>query len=104
MNTETILRSAKRYESAQALLSNPEYRFVRGFSNYHVLVNEERKYKVDMLTSQCTCPDYQRHGDFCKHSMAVGLLQEQEAQLKAAETYLREEANAEDAEWGVSPL
>lgn len=104
MNTETILRSAKRYESAQALLSNPEYRFVKGFSNYHVLVNEERKYKVDMLTETCTCPDFQRHGDFCKHSMAVGLIKEQEAQIAQAETYLMEMENAEDTEWGVSPL
>ena len=34
-------------------------------------------------TSGCDCPDFVKHGKFCKHTLAVGILAEQEAQEEA---------------------
>jgi hypothetical protein len=101
MKTETMIRSAIRLESAQGLLANPGYEFDRFATFFIIRIEGEAKYSVEIEGMNCTCMDFHKFGDFCKHTIACDILLTQEHAMNAdAERY----ANAEDVEFGCSPL
>ena len=74
------LRQANCFEKAQAILNSREYSLrqehffaTTGLTLYRV-VSPNATYLVDHRPNgkhSCTCPDFKKHGDFCKHTMAV---------------------------------
>src|SRR5579859_6125884 len=44
---------------------------------------------------KCDCPDFEAHGDFCKHVLAYDMVMEEAAQVAEMDRRAEEEANAE---------
>ena len=104
---ETLRAQAARYTAGLALLSNPSYKFNlwhEESGSYFVHNGKGDCYKTSSVLVECTCPDFEKSKKPCKHIYAVTELVQQNAQIAQAETYLREMENAEDTEWGCSPL
>lgn len=104
---ETMIREAARYTAGIALLNNPSYKFNMWHEesgSFFVHNGKGDCYKTSTVLVECSCPDFQKNGMACKHLYAANELMSQKAQIAQAETYLMEEANAEDAEWGCCPL
>lgn len=104
---ETIRTQAARYSAGIALLSNPSYKFNEWHlesGSFFVHNGKGDCYKTSSVLVECSCPDFEKSKQPCKHIHAVEELMKQKAQIAQAETYLMEEANAEDAEWGCCPL
>ena len=40
-------------------------------------------YWINVLEEGCDCPDYMKHGKYCKHTLANGILEEEEASMEA---------------------
>lgn len=104
---EILIRSARRYTAGLALLNDPSYKFnVWHEESGSFFVHNGRGdcYGTSVVLWECSCPDFEHRKEGCKHLYAAKELMQQNAQIAQAETYLMEEANAEDAEWGCSPL
>lgn len=83
--TETIIRSARRFESAIAILNDANYEFKQWTENplcFTVFNGRGDCYFTLTDLKRCTCEDFQKHGDFCKHLFACEELLEQQAQIE----------------------
>ena len=84
INISNARRQANCFTKAQTMfaegytfnvLANKMYRiFKPGVSH-----DEPASYVVDMLMKSCTCPDFCKHGDYCKHTMFIEMELENDA-------------------------
>jgi hypothetical protein len=108
------LRLANTEAKAQAILNSREYSLrqehhfaTTGLTTYRV-DSPNATYLVDHRPNgkhSCTCPDFKKHGDFCKHTMAVSLEEERVGEMIAR--YEVEEAilaEGEDPIYGCDPF
>jgi len=87
---EEMMASALRYQRGLELLSNPDYTFTK-FNTCETSFYVERPegdatviYIVSVATWSCSCPDYARNKQSCKHLHACEELLKQEAQCANA--------------------
>ncbi len=108
MNPETTVRLATRYTAGLALLSNPAYEFLPDPNiTGQFAVTKDGEFAYGVLVSEtetlCSCPEFKKRFDFCKHTFAAAEILRNEALVEA---YEAEEALRESAEsrYGVEPL
>lgn len=85
MNAEQTSRLARRYEGALLILSNPSYIFTPFQTNpkaFYVEKEECTIYTVSVTNCYCSCPDFEKHRDFCKHLLAAEELLMRNSQME----------------------
>ena len=104
---EEMIRSARRYTAGIALLSNVDYVFEmmhEPTTTFFINNGRGKVYVTSVKFWECDCPDFEYRKEGCKHLYAAKELLEQQAQVAAMDAEAELYANAEDAEWGCSPL
>ncbi len=77
LNPERIVREARCYEKAKALLSNPIYELLEdpNFDGLFTIYKQGAPvYAVNTLDRTCSCPDFAEKGHVCKHLLACDLV------------------------------
>jgi hypothetical protein len=103
-NAAEALRLAKCWEKAQAM-SRQGYRFAErpsapGFYSIIKPGEDVMAYIVHPETSTCTCPDWEKHGDYCKHVLFV---REELADAQRVLEYEQRMAGCEVESTGTDP-
>lgn len=99
------LRLAKTEEKAQAILSEG-YTFEQEEDTKTVSICKPGKLSASywIMDGECSCPDFQKHGNYCKHILAWGIWKETVENCKLSlhgdgsytlEVKTKEEAEAE---------
>jgi hypothetical protein len=85
-NINTARREANSYAKALEILK-AGYTFTKDAETEVIAVCKPGRlaasYWLNMMEPGCDCPDYMKRGNFCKHTMAWGILQEEEASMEA---------------------
>lgn len=81
INTDKAIREARRFEAGKALLSNPSYQFLDHPATpgqFSILKDGEYAYGVLVNETEtlCSCPEFAKTFDFCKHTFAAKTLLE----------------------------
>lgn len=88
INIETAMRHARRLESAKEIL-NEGYTFPVDVELENIYVCKPGRLAASYIIhrGQCDCPDFIKHGDLCKHTLAAKILADEdvEADRRAAE-------------------
>lgn len=62
------LRYARTADRAAALLTEGyEFLLLDEIHVVSVVRPEGGQYYLDLISEECDCPDFQKHGDYCKH-------------------------------------
>ncbi len=90
INTEKAIREARRFEAGKALLSNPSYEFLDHPATpgqFSILKDGEYAYGVLVSETEtlCSCPEFAKTFDFCKHTFAAEAILQEEAQVARLE-------------------
>jgi hypothetical protein len=104
---EQMVRAALRLQRGIALLDDPDYKveqFVACPGTFYVEKTNGDNYIVSVPKVTCTCPDFLQTQEPCKHYYACEEEMSREAQVARCDELAALAANAEDAEWGCSPL
>ena|ERR1041385_1581581 len=92
------LRLAKTAEKALAMYLGTEYRF-EAFDNddlqFFVLKGRVPTYLVSLRTRRCTCADFAKHKDYCKHLLCAREVHKDNWQVKAFEDMISACENTE---------
>ena len=123
-NGYEAVRQAKTWEKAQAIAAE-----LRKGGEYKAFINQELPFKIwkenydekDQFIGEtfytldltgekpsCSCPDYEKHGDYCKHVWAIEIALDTEAQEETQEKQLAlmdaEMRGCEDSQFGCDPF
>jgi SWIM zinc finger len=84
-NINTARRLANSAAKAEQILKEG-YRFEKDADSEVIAVIKPGRlaasYWLNMLSEGCDCPDYLKNGSFCKHTIANGILEDEEASLQ----------------------
>ena len=85
-DVQTALRLALRFERAKLILAEG-YTFSVDEEMQTVYICKPGRLFAHYIIyqGQCDCPDFTTHRDFCKHTLAYALRQEEDAQCEAYE-------------------
>lgn len=85
-NINSARRAANCYAKAEQIIKEG-YRFEKDADSEVIAVIKPGKlaasYWINLLSEGCDCPDFMKHGNFCKHTMANDLLEDEMAGLEA---------------------
>lgn len=80
-NPTEALRYARCAERAETLLREG-YTFWKDVELETVAVCKPKRlaasYWIDLRESRCSCPDFEQHGDYCKHLLAFKMKEEED--------------------------
>jgi SWIM zinc finger len=85
-NINEARRMANSYAKAQQIIKEG-YTFHKDADSDVIAVCKPGRlaasYWINMLEPGCDCPDYRKHGKYCKHTLANGILEDDAANMEA---------------------
>ena len=79
-NINTARREANCYTKALQIIKEG-YTFTKDADSEVIAVCKPGQlaasYWINMISEGCDCPDFQKHGTFCKHTMANDLIEDE---------------------------
>ena len=82
-NINTARREANSYAKALEILKEG-YSFTRENEDSIAVCKPGRlAASYWIVDGECDCPDFMKHGNFCKHTLANGILEEEAASMEA---------------------
>ena len=103
---QTLMRLAWRTERARQIL-DAGYTFWPDANMDSVAICKPGRLfaEYSIYRGECDCPDFRNYGDFCKHTIAYYLRQQEDKHIdEQAALYAEGIANAEDYEYGCCPF
>jgi uncharacterized Zn finger protein len=95
MNATDLIRQARTWEKAQQIALSLQtgaeyaaYQQVPGIygiykKSYSTAADTSYLVNMNLTTPTCTCPDFEKHGDYCKHVWAMQINLDEQAREEA---------------------